>query len=62
MLYNVKVPFSGYSRGYTTYVVEATCKEEALKRFEEGDHETEYDEIVRDDREHEDDYPSISPQ
>jgi hypothetical protein len=52
MLYNVKVPFEGESKGRTVYVVEATCEEEALKRFNEGDCQGIYDQLDRDLRNH----------
>ncbi|UGO50054.1 hypothetical protein RGZ1_23 [Morganella phage vB_MmoM_Rgz1] len=49
MKYKVTVPFSGYVRGYQTYLVEAESEQEALDDYWSG--ELIEDEIVRDDRE-----------
>ena len=48
--YLVEGDFSGYVRGYRTYVVEAETEEEARKYFWKGDEESE---IIRDDTEFE---------
>ena len=49
--YEVHVDWSGYSRGFSTDIVEADSEEDAIERFWDGyeDHE----ETVRDDRERE---------
>ena len=48
--YLVEGDFSGYVRGYRTYVVEAETEEEARKAFWKGNEESE---IIRDDTEFE---------
>lgn len=48
----VSVPFSGYSRGDTTYRVNAETEEEAIKNVKWSGEEVETN-TVRDDRDHE---------
>lgn len=50
-IYRVQVPYSGYSRGYVTYEVEAESEEEAVK--DAGYGREVFDNIVRDDRDFE---------
>lgn len=45
--FEVTVPYSGYIRGYRTYLVEAETEEEALKDYWSG--ELINDNVVRDD-------------
>ncbi len=49
--YSVTLEWSGYSRGTSTYEVEAENKEDALENYDCG--RLIYNEIVRDDREKE---------
>jgi len=48
--YLVEGDFSGYVRGYRSYVIEAESEEEARKYFWKGDEDSE---IIRDDTEFE---------
>ena len=47
--YRVTIPWSGYSRGFTVYIVDAKNEEEAKELVYEG--EMIYHEVVRDDTE-----------
>tara|TARA_R110002074_G_scaffold42653_2_gene112010 strand:- start:602 stop:787 length:186 start_codon:yes stop_codon:yes gene_type:complete len=47
--YKIKVPYSGYSRGYVTYLVEAESEAEAVENVMYSGREL-HDSVTRDDR------------
>lgn len=50
-IFNVKVPYEGYSRGTATVVVEAETEEEALVKVRNGEGFTSFLDPIRDDTE-----------
>ena len=50
--YKITVPYSGYSRGYVTYLVEAESEAEAVENVMYSGQEL-YDSVTRDDRDFE---------
>lgn len=58
--YQVRVPYSGYSRGYKVFEVSAASKEEALDKIRDARYDTEIAiEAVRDDTECDWDEPEV---
>lgn len=58
--YQVRVPYSGYSRGYKVFIVSATSKEDAVAKIRDARYATEISiEAVRDDTECDWDEPEV---